>query len=97
MDRRLLRRRSCLVQLVEGKDKPPMPPPTAKFHPKKEEIGVLRAWIAAGAKDDSADIKVVLPEIKPRKAMPAPVRALAYMSSDQILVIGRSGLWRYFI
>src|SRR2546423_14472476 len=27
---------SRIVLLVEGKDKPPMPPKTAKFHPKKE-------------------------------------------------------------
>src|SRR5436190_24142811 len=28
---------SRIVLLVEGKDKPKMPPPEAKFHPKKEE------------------------------------------------------------
>src|SRR5436309_9951216 len=31
---------SRIVLLVEGKDKPPMPPKEAKFHPKKEEIGI---------------------------------------------------------
>jgi hypothetical protein len=72
---------SRIVLLVEGKDKPPMPPPSAKFHPKKEEIGVLRRWIAAGAKDDSAEIKVVLPEIKPHHSSQSPVGALAYSPS----------------
>ncbi len=69
---------SRIVLLVEGKDKPPMPPPSAKFHPKKEEIGVLRAWIASGAKDDSAEIRITLPDIKPRRLTPGPVAALAY-------------------
>src|SRR5690349_18268386 len=58
---------SRIVLLVEGKDKPVMPPKEAKFQPKKEEIGILRAWVAAGAKDDSAEIKVAIPDIKPRK------------------------------
>src|SRR5437763_16598770 len=31
---------SRIVLLVEGKDKPKMPPPEAKFHPTKEELGV---------------------------------------------------------
>ncbi len=69
---------SRIVLLVEGKDKPRMPPKKAKFHPKNEEIGILRAWVAAGAKDDSGQIKVVLPEIKPRKAGLAPIGALVY-------------------
>jgi WD40 repeat protein len=80
---------SRIVLLVEGKDKPFMPPKEAKFHPKKEEIGVLRAWIAAGAKDDSAEIKVVLPEIKPRHQTLAPVRSLAYGPQDSLLILGR--------
>jgi len=79
---------SRIVLLVEGKDKPAMPPKEAKFHPKKEEIGVLRAWIAAGAKDDSAEIKVAIPDIKPRKLMPAPVRTLAYHPNAPLLFIG---------
>ncbi len=69
---------SRIVLLVEGKDKPPMPPKTAKFHPAKQEIGILRAWVAAGAKDDGGAIKVVIPDIKPHKERPAPVTALCY-------------------
>src|SRR6516165_2637322 len=79
---------SRIVLLVEGKDKPPMPPKDAKFHPKKEEIGILRAWIAAGAKDDSAEIKVAIPDIKPRKRSPRPIRAVAYHPSGKFLVTG---------
>jgi WD40 repeat protein len=76
---------SRIVLLVEGKDKPPMPPKSAKFHPTKEEIKVLRAWVAAGAKDDSADIKVVLPDIKPHNQSLPPVRSLAYDPGQQYL------------
>ena len=79
---------SRIVLLVEGKDKPPMPPKDAKFHPKKEEIGILRAWVAAGAKDDSAEIKVAIPDIKPRKRSRTPVRALAYHPGGKYLVTG---------
>src|SRR5262249_10438098 len=41
--------KSPLVLQVEGKTKPFMPPKKAK-QPKREEIGILRAWVAAGAK-----------------------------------------------
>src|SRR5947209_12019657 len=86
---------SRIVLLVEGKDKPIMPPKEAKFHPKKDEIGILRAWVAAGAKDDSAAIKVVLPEIKPRKNGRAPVTALAYNSAGDQLWVGTGFLGCY--
>ena len=80
---------SRIVLLVEGKDKPVMPPKEAKFQPKKEEIGVVRSWIAAGAKDDSAEIKVAIPDIKPRKHMTAPVSALTYSPGGGILIGAR--------
>src|SRR5919109_2942822 len=63
---------SRLVLLPEGKDKPPMPPKKAK-QPKPAEVAVLRAWVAAGAKDDSAGVTAALPAIRPRAALPAPV------------------------
>jgi hypothetical protein len=83
---------SRIVLLVEGKDKPPMPPKDAKFHPRKEEIGVLRGWIASGAKDDSANVKVTLPGIKPRQEVRAPVTALAYNSAGKLLWTGTTSL-----
>jgi hypothetical protein len=86
---------SRIVLLVEGKDKPVMPPKVAKFQPKKEEIGILRAWIAAGAKDDSAEIKVALPDIRPRKVVRPPVTALAYDPSGPALFVGASAVVRY--
>ena len=88
---------SRLVLLIEHKDKPSMPPPKAKFQPTKAEIALLRAWVAAGAKDDGASIKVELPDIKTRIQVPPPVTerslfrepkeaaALAWRSDDLIV------------
>ncbi len=44
--------KSRLVLTTEGKARPPMPPRKAK-QPDADEKGLLRAWIAAGAKDDT--------------------------------------------
>src|SRR5262245_54969836 len=69
-----------------------MPPKTAKHHPKKEEVALLREWVKAGAKDDSASIKVALPEIKARVAGFPPVTALAYRPPEGTLEIARLNL-----
>src|SRR5258705_94656 len=42
---------SKLILSLEKKEKPHMPPKEAKRFPTKEEIGQVRAWVAAGAKD----------------------------------------------
>src|SRR5262249_17377748 len=68
---------SPLVLLAEGKQKPAMPPKDAK-QPKRDEVAVLRAWVAAGAKDDLATVAATVPNIKPRVPTAAPVSALAY-------------------
>src|SRR5687767_1521158 len=52
---------SRLVTLVNGKEKPVMPPPKSRSRPTKAEIARLEAWVNAGAKDDSAFVKVELP------------------------------------
>jgi WD40 repeat protein len=78
---------STLVLHTEGKKKPPMPPAKA-LQPKPEEIGILRAWIAAGAKDDTASVAIVLPDIKPRAGAQAPVSALVYSPDGRLLVAG---------
>jgi hypothetical protein len=69
---------SRMVLRVEGKQKPQMPPRKARFHPSAGEYAVLRAWVAAGARDDSAAVKVALPAIKSHLHLAAPVTALAY-------------------
>jgi WD40 repeat protein len=78
---------SRLVLLPEHKAKPPMPPKKAK-QPKPAEIALLRAWIAAGAKDDSARVTVKLPDIRPRKRTPPPISALAYRPDGKLLAVG---------
>src|SRR5581483_11399842 len=75
---------SRIVRLVEGKAKPSMPPKKAK-QPRPEEIAVLRAWIDAGAKDDSGTFAVKIPDIKPRVPVAVPVTALAYHPSGKLL------------
>ncbi|MFO0967306.1 MAG: c-type cytochrome domain-containing protein [Gemmataceae bacterium] len=82
--------KSWIVNLVEGTQKPIMPPKTAKHRPTKEEIALLRAWVKAGAKDDSALIKVALPDIKPSVGGFAPVSALSFDPLGRFLIIGRN-------
>jgi hypothetical protein len=76
---------SPLVVLVEGKEKPKMPPKEARLQPKPKEIAVLRAWVNAGAVDDSASVKITLPSIKPTVPVAPPVTALAFRHDDMAL------------
>jgi hypothetical protein len=79
---------SRLVLLAEGKDKPVMPPVKAR-QPKTGEAAVLRAWVAAGAKDDSREVAAALPDVKPRSSLPAPVTGLAVRADGKVLAAGR--------
>jgi mono/diheme cytochrome c family protein len=81
---------SRLVLQLEGKAKPKMPPKAAN-QPKPEEIALVRAWVAAGAKDDSAaagaaGAKVALPVIKPRGNVAPRVTAMAFTPDGKIFV-----------
>src|SRR5207302_3106420 len=78
---------SRIVLQVEGKAKPKMPPAKAK-QPQAEELKVLRSWIAAGAKHDSATMKIALPSIKPRIPSAAPIASLAYRPDGKMLAVG---------
>jgi WD40 repeat protein len=78
---------SKIVAQVEGTRKPTMPPKTAR-QPKPDEVGALRAWIDAGARDDSAAVIVTLPDIKPRVPVTPPVTALAYRPDGKLLAAG---------
>jgi hypothetical protein len=44
--------KSSLVLTTEGKVRHVMPPKKSK-QPERQEIGILRAWVAAGAKNDA--------------------------------------------
>jgi WD40 repeat protein len=78
---------SLLVRQVEGKAKPTMPPKKAK-QPPAAEIALLRNWVAAGAKDDSAGLRLVLPDVRPKMAVAPPVTALAYRPDGKLLAAG---------
>ncbi len=77
--------------MVEGKTKPKMPPKKAR-QPSAEEVALLRAWVAAGAKDDGGTSTVVLPPIKPRREQAPPVSALAYRPDGKLLAAGSLGV-----
>jgi hypothetical protein len=84
---------SLLVLLPEGKQKPAMPPKSAR-QPKPEETAVLRAWVAAGAKDDGESMRAAIPVVKPRGQRRAPISALVYApwGGPELLVGGRGEL-----
>ncbi len=81
---------SRLVRMVEGKLKPAMPPRKAK-QPAPKEIALLRAWVAAGASDDGVPVRVVLPELAPKKKVGTPVGALAYDRTGKLLLAAGRG------
>ena len=56
--------------------------------PRRAITTPLKTWVAAGAKDDSALVKAVLPDIKPRVPPAAPVAALAYRPDGKSLIAG---------
>src|SRR5215510_10856161 len=86
---------SLLIQSVEGKGRNLMPPKSKTLRPTKEEIATLRAWINAGAKDDSALIKVAIPDIKPKNKSFPPVKALAYTADGSMVIVARDRAWKY--
>jgi hypothetical protein len=83
---------SRLVLLIEHKDKPSMPPPKAKFQPTKAEIKLVRAWVAGGAMDDGASVRVELPVIQPKSDILPAVKGLAYVAKEDRLYIARKNL-----
>jgi Tol biopolymer transport system component len=86
---------SRLVMMPERKLKPAMPPSKAK-QPTSAEVAVLRAWVAAGAKDDSASVKIELPAIKPMRTIPSPVSALAFAPDGSVLAAGQHNTVLFF-
>jgi WD40 repeat protein/mono/diheme cytochrome c family protein len=79
---------SLLVTLAEGKDNPKMPPKDARAQPAAAEIAVLRAWIAAGAPDDTVAATATAPDTRPHETGLAPVAALAYRPRGNVLAAG---------
>lgn len=78
---------SRIVLQAEHKTMPFMPPKKAR-QPGPEEVALLRRWVAAGAKDDSAVMKVAVPDIKPKAPVAEPITALAYAPDGKRLAAG---------
>jgi hypothetical protein len=79
---------SWLVKLTEGKEQPVMPPRNAKARPKPDEVALLRAWVAAGAKNDADGAKTAeLPHVKPVFPAKPSITALAYHPSGRFLAV----------
>jgi hypothetical protein len=52
---------SRLILSMEGRGEKRMPPRKEKTQPTVKEIAVVKAWVQAGAKNDSADAALPLP------------------------------------
>ena len=81
---------SRLVRMIEHKIKPAMPPKKAQ-QPNKDEIALVRAWVLAGARDDSAAAPITLPAIAPKQKVATPVTALAYAPGGRFLAASGRG------
>lgn len=80
---------SRLVRMIEGKQKPVMPPAKAK-QPPKDEVALVRAWVQAGARDDGGAAKVTLPKVAAKKKTHPPVTAVVYSKTGKgIAAAGR--------
>jgi DNA-binding beta-propeller fold protein YncE/mono/diheme cytochrome c family protein len=82
---------SPLIQQVEHKEKPFMPPPKKGDRLSPEEIALLRRWIDSGAQGPAAgeDIAVarVLPKVDPKTAPRRAVNAMAYDAKSKLLAL----------
>ncbi|HEX5103165.1 MAG TPA: c-type cytochrome domain-containing protein [Pirellulaceae bacterium] len=85
---------SRLVRVLTGQAEPKMPP-DGEAAPKAEEIEVLKAWIAAGAKGPSGAgpdrAMLVTPEIKLLAPAKEIIHAVALAPDGDLLAIARHG------
>jgi WD40 repeat protein len=86
---------SLLLDLVEHKKKPVMPPPKKGEKLKDVEIALLRKWIEAGAPGPKPGEvlarPVEVPKIDPRVAPRRAVHALAYEPKSKLLAVAQLG------
>ena len=72
---------SRLLQLLEGKKKPAMPP-RKKAQPSAAHIETLRAWINAGARGPKNDVSILstlnVPELAAAENVEKPITAIAF-------------------
>jgi hypothetical protein len=79
---------SRMIRLLEKKAEPSMPP-EGNAGPDSAEIAVLKAWIAAGAKNSSAGADsgwaLAVPHIEPKAKPRKPINSLAYSPDGQLI------------
>jgi len=87
---------SLLVQLIEQKKKPFMPPRKARDTLKESEITLIRAWVAGGAPGPAAGREIAAlppliktPDVRPLVAPRKPVRAIAYLPQGNFAAIAK--------
>jgi dipeptidyl aminopeptidase/acylaminoacyl peptidase len=78
---------SLLVLTTEHRAKPVMPPVRSR-QPAPAETAFLRAWVAAGARDDSVGVRGTIPDIRAKGLPLAPVTAVAYSPDGKRLAAG---------
>ncbi|MBL9123547.1 MAG: pre-peptidase C-terminal domain-containing protein [Planctomycetaceae bacterium] len=83
--------RSRLLLVLTGKADPKMPP-EGNEGPTEAEVGVIQAWIAAGAKSPTGEApdptRLIVPKIAPRVARRAPVQSLAWSPDGKLVAVG---------
>jgi len=85
---------SRLVLVLEGREKPVMPP-EGNEAPKPAEIAILKSWILAGAKGPAGQAidptKLVTPKIAPQGKPRDAITALGIDPAAKLAAVGRYG------
>jgi WD40 repeat protein len=79
-----------LVRMIEGKLRPVMPPKKSR-QPSADEVALVRAWVLAGAIDDSTSTLKRLPSIAVKARIDPPVTALAFSPDGKRLAAAGRG------
>ena len=86
---------SLLLQVLEHRKKPFMPPPKKAKKLADAEIALVRAWIEAGAKNlppgETLPRIVAVPKIAPKVAPRKAIQAVAYETKSKLLALARLG------
>ena len=84
---------SRLIRLLKGLDDPQMPP-EGEPTPSDQDLGILEAWIDAGAKGPTGQepnrLRVIVPTI-PNKSNRIPITALDWAGDGSSRAVGRFG------
>ncbi|MEX0727490.1 MAG: c-type cytochrome domain-containing protein, partial [Planctomycetaceae bacterium] len=84
---------SRLLELIERKTEPVMPPEGNKG-PNADEIELIRAWIAGGAKNSvgrPGGQPLVTPYLEPRVAPRKPIHTAAWSPENKWIAVGQYG------